>query len=89
MFSTYLSFLKNIQGASYEFVRNAASGRYPVAIATCPPNTNIWGGGGSCDGTIGNEYIYESYPSNDRQWTVKCDAPKEETVDAVAWAICK
>lgn len=61
--------------------------RWPAATATCPANTTMLSGGGTCTSSIGWMFVNRSVPAGNG-WQVGCDTEKKINATATAYAVC-
>ncbi len=61
--------------------------RWPSITAVCNSDEKALGGGGSCSGGSGFNFIPSTLPSGNG-WYVSCDTPNNQSVTVIAYVIC-
>lgn len=61
--------------------------RWPTAAVNCNADEKVVGGGGTCTGGSGYNFIVSSVPSGNG-WSVSCDTPNNQNVQSTVYALC-
>lgn len=75
-------------GSRYRIVSDTTtSWRWTSSTVSCDSDEVVTGGGGTCTGGGGFNFIYASQPVNNG-WQIMCDTPSQQNNTASVYAIC-